>query len=326
MCRQPGCGFLSRSLGFERAMLVVTPQLGQGLRASREASGGPYLLLNSTWVETGERTIASELDIAPERFPNARDQLAWLGVADLPLVTAAHNSARFPYTNALGSVRRPQNDCLTHPAQVHGAASASAAPGRLQTCGHLADGGYFDNSGVQALVDVLAALRRLRDACTDRHACPAWRAQPQLLVLRNGVSPGQGEREACQPPIQPDAAHVRVRSPVASAQALADPRCAGRFGLYADALGPLITAMNAIGTGANGRLAVARAGAAATQDVLTMDLVDDGPLFALGWHLSNQAAAQMGKLALALPECRFGPKDAKDPTACPPPDGPSPWH
>jgi hypothetical protein len=45
----------------------------------------PYLLLNGTWVETGERSIASELAIDWRQFPGARDQVAQLGLHDVPL-------------------------------------------------------------------------------------------------------------------------------------------------------------------------------------------------------------------------------------------------
>ncbi len=112
------------------------------------AAGVPALLLNSSYVEGGQRIIASPFawsgmsraPSAPQamtrdaEFPDAYDMLGVLG-SDLPLRTAMHNSARFTYVSPAGRLR----------------------PGG-QDRGHVVDGGYFENSGAVTARDLLRAL------------------------------------------------------------------------------------------------------------------------------------------------------------------------
>lgn len=92
----------------------------------------PALFLNATWVGSGRRIIASNLRFDAQtnqpntHFEKANDQLARLGY-DIPLATAAHNSARFP---------------LVSPPGMWLDANGNIA-GRLQ------DGGLFENFGAQ---------------------------------------------------------------------------------------------------------------------------------------------------------------------------------
>lgn len=340
-CTQPACGFLSRGLWFEQAMAATVPALSHGLGAGRQellqAMQGadattphvPYLLLNSTWVETGERVVASELLIDWHIFPGARDQLALLGRSDLPLVSAAHNSARFPFTNALASVHTSRERC-TRDAYLLREARAperagSAAKAETKACGHLADGGYFDVAGAQGAFDVLYLLDRcLRDQRDgESAACPklekgrrlrlAEVLRPRLLLIRNGVQPVPQNDIPCvsfDKTVHKD--DVALPDDEFDPTTLARPVCAGNRSLFVDALGPLITAFNAIGTGSNGRQAVSRQrgeihyfdhrpgpdddGALVPKGetrVQTIDLVEDGPLFPLGWHLAATARAEM---------------------------------
>jgi hypothetical protein len=97
----------------------------------------PRLLLNTTCAETGRRFIVSPLAAEPpsgRAIGDVRDALEALG-ADVPLSTAAHLSARFPYVSPGGRV-------MAHP----------------DMCGHFVDGGYFENSGTATLLDLLQAL------------------------------------------------------------------------------------------------------------------------------------------------------------------------
>jgi hypothetical protein len=292
LCVQTGCGFLSRGLWFEQALEQAVPALAQGLAQSAQtvkAAGGhlPHLFLNSTWVESGERTIASSVqaDWQPgvqSVFAGARDPLSFAagpGAAlDLPLSTAAHNAARFPFVNAIGLL--------------------TAADGRA---GHLADGGYFDNSGTQTVADALAALhafvaRQQCDAAADEACQPrlAWlrSLRPTVIVIQNGV------RVDCQG----DARLTCLRQ---SWGLLADagspyqpgaPVDAGPLRLYADAIGPLLTLLNAGGSGANGRRAeallvreCARFDPAHPDCVVRLAQRTDGVLYPLGWYLSPTA-------------------------------------
>jgi hypothetical protein len=113
---------------------VGTDRLGRGFAALfREGTRLPHLLLNTTCVETGQRWAVSDLHLAHEvgDVNDAGDLFA----ADIPLSTAAHLSARFPYVSPGGRI-----------------------PGRAPACSHLVDGGYFENSGTATLLDLLEAL------------------------------------------------------------------------------------------------------------------------------------------------------------------------
>ena len=318
-CSTPGCGFLSRGLWFESAMLTAVPELAQGLLASRAEllkrgrSHVPYMLLNSTWVETGERAIASELAITSASFPTGRDQLSYLGFDDLALVTAAHNSARFPFTNALGAVRNWRSHCAQEPPVDNSKRDAAVASDKQVICGHLADGGYFDNSGGQAVSDVLRAFSRCLSGANARCTGPGFefmenkslRLRPVVFLIRNGVkadrvvtatgSPSYPGDKHCTAVLQPRAADVAPPPRKILTAELDRPRCAGNASLFVDLLGPLIAALNTTGIGANGRLAGVLPGKVPLPqgvDVRLLDLKQAGVLFPLGWHLS--IAAQRG--------------------------------
>ncbi len=338
-CDHPGCGFMSRGLWFEHAMVsAVDPllhdkpaparRLALGMIDSRDklkaGSKGhvPYLFLNSTWVETGERSIASELVVHWEHFPGARDQIAQLGQRDIPLVSAAHNSARFPFSNALGAVQASNEACAPEAFALRG----KEAEGLAQRCGHLADGGYFDNSGGQTASDLLRLLRECLNAPRDAEtvaACPgvskdarlelSAKLRPQLVLIRNGIPPKPQNGANCSASPQPTEADVKFDNAAASAAVLGQPLCAGNAAFFVDTLGPLITAVGTTGIGSNGRLAAARArteamaGVAAAStgasdsalsDVKLFDLIEDGPLYPLGWHLSRAAQSLMKEQAL----------------------------
>lgn len=311
-CRAPACGVLSRGVAFESALRSGVESLDAGLvgshRALSDSGRGhePYLLLNSTWVESGERAIASEVLVDWRDFPAARDQFGLAGRNDMTLATAAHNSARFPFVNAIGAVKVPQGTC--RPDAYRRRLAAQPDPGADMICGHLADGGYFDNSAGHSVADVLALLGRcLRE--TDGGPCKslgeerrAWAARslrPQVIMVRNGQAHGQDDRQTCEAVAQPSAAQVIRPADRLSSYRPGRPRCVGEFQLYANVLGPAVTALNAIGTGANGKLAEARLGHAVDAlvqapgvPVASIDLVEERRLYPLGWYLS--AAARQG--------------------------------
>lgn len=319
LCSQPGCGFMSRGLWFERAMAAAVPHLKTGLVDSRQnlidASGlshQPYLLLNSTWVESGERTVASELIIDWEWFPGARDQLAILG-SDIALTTASHNSARFPFSNALGAVHTEAQRCQS---DAYRQRAAPAAADKAMRCGHLADGGYFDNSGGHTAADLLRLLHSCLHDMHDRDAadstpCPGLSVEerarlarivkPQVVLVRNGVGLGPAPVLACttqhdKPDLVKLGGEPQPHKPLGSRQ----PRCAANQQLFVDALGPVWAAIGTTGIGANGRLAAARPGLPGAAVVGLADLRENGPLYPLGWHLSPAARAHMAEQARRL--------------------------
>src|SRR4030095_3725701 len=57
---------------------------------------------------------------------------------DVSVATAVHNTARFPYISAAGRLRAKNGENL----------------------GHLVDGGYFENTGADTLIDLLRYLRQ----------------------------------------------------------------------------------------------------------------------------------------------------------------------
>ncbi|MGZ8357716.1 MAG: hypothetical protein ACXWVF_13975 [Telluria sp.] len=135
----------------------------------------PSLLLNATMVDGGNRIIASNMAIDGS-FPDAFD--AWHELLDLrrmSLATAILNSARFSYLSPAGTVY----------ACREAGRLAPCAPGRERApWGRVIDGGYFENSGVETVRDLLFAMRPvLRE--WRRHG---YDIEPVVIVISN--SPG----------------------------------------------------------------------------------------------------------------------------------------
>ena len=142
------------------------------------------------------------------------------------------------------------------------------------TCLHLADGGYFDNSGAQTNQDIVRALALLLDTSDgldqdqrDRLAWLRQRLQLTAVFIRNGVV--DATRQKCidtkgqsGPAPAASAPASDASAATAAAGTLAyDPReltCKGPLRLYTDLFGPMVTAKNSGGTGASGRLAESR--------------------------------------------------------------------
>jgi hypothetical protein len=109
------------------------------------ASGVPALLMNTTIVETGSRAIIAPFTWTNQQIPDATVYTCWVGncaarspeYAAPALAPSIHNSARFTYVSPAGLVR-------------------SIADERKR---HVVDGGYFDPTGVDTLLDVALALQ-----------------------------------------------------------------------------------------------------------------------------------------------------------------------
>ena len=304
-CATPGCGVMTRGAWFEQAMARAAPGLDARLVPAQGAGATPYLLLNATWVETGERAIASDIAIDSRDFPTARDQAAVLG-HDLTLAGAAHNASRFPFINAIGTVRSAGDAC---PEPRDDETSSRAR----RVCGHVADGGYFDNSGGHTGGDVLRALSRLLhqpQVATLSSRQLAWLRRNlvlQAVMIRNGLEAQKSRIESVAP------ASASSRCDAADPSL---PRCRGRFWLLTDLLGPAVAAFNAVGTGANGRMAESlldRTVEASRFDlamrttqprVVTFDLATQDVLYPLGWYLSARARSCMERAADANPSYR----------------------
>ncbi|MGC9527086.1 MAG: hypothetical protein ACP5D7_16265 [Limnospira sp.] len=103
----------------------------------------PALVLNTTVVETGERLLISPFTMSSDqpinRIENNSEFPLVLHDTDLRLSTAVGLSARFPYITPVGWYR------------------AGDDRSRL----HLADGGYFDNSGISTALDIGRLLQQI---------------------------------------------------------------------------------------------------------------------------------------------------------------------
>lgn len=102
----------------------------------------PSLLLNGTLAESGQKAITSNLQLDPRYFKNVVSTLDVLGT-DVPLKTAASLCSRFPIVTNGGLI---QKDTLV--GNGH----------RQRYGGHIVDGGYFDNSGVETCIQMLNNL------------------------------------------------------------------------------------------------------------------------------------------------------------------------
>lgn len=114
------------------------------------ARGVPALFLNTTCVETGERVVIANLSTSapddtqqhdgPLGFATYHGTSVW---ENLPQSVAAFASARFPYVTPVAS------------AMLRFTPDAPARKYRL------ADGGYFENSGLATLLDLLPVFDEL---------------------------------------------------------------------------------------------------------------------------------------------------------------------
>ncbi len=274
LCRdlRQGCRVISRAVQAERAFRQAWPGVDAPLKTF-DTPDAPWLLFNTTWTETGERAVMSSRPFAPRDMPGVIDLLATAEATEgqqadrstVSLITAGHASARFPYVNPL--VTLPQG--------------LKATPDG----GHLADGGYNENSGAGTLMQAWQAWQR---------AHPATPVQPVLLLIRNGVAEPEcldtgavvGRRH------EPAASCLQVRSTQAppDAQALMTPGQAGSMRFLIGSLGPAVTALNAIGIGAQARMAVGQLVQAVCQvpggAVWTLDQANAEVSAPLGWYLS----------------------------------------
>lgn len=135
----------------------------------------PSLLLNATLIDGGNRVIASDLAI-DGRFPDAYDAYdPMLDLHQMSLASAMHNSARFSYISPAGTV----SGCR------QGAIMTACVDGQERFAwGRVIDGGYFENSGVETVRDLLFAMRPVLAEWSAR----GFLIEPAVLVISN--SPG----------------------------------------------------------------------------------------------------------------------------------------
>lgn len=160
----------------------------------------PALFLNTTIVENGRRLLQhpfAPLDGVP--FPGSVDGTTWLP-AELPVFSAAHNSARFTLVSPAGTVRRRVDD-------------------GIDTLGQVVDGGYFENSATTTLEHL---VRRFRNG-------PGAHAAIRVVHISNdpAIAPFAPAKDDCCP-TSPVPAEVvpygEVRAPLMAILATRDAR------------------------------------------------------------------------------------------------------
>ncbi|HEX6162673.1 MAG TPA: patatin-like phospholipase family protein [Vicinamibacterales bacterium] len=126
----------------------------------------PVMLLNNTSVQLGRRVVAS-----PYRWPlsdvsiEEQDPIDFHALTgrDVSVATAVHNTARFPYISAAGRLRARNGENL----------------------GHLVDGGYFENTGAETLLDVLRYLKQSASPLSVRFIVVVMLNSPPELHLND---------------------------------------------------------------------------------------------------------------------------------------------
>lgn len=136
----------------------------------------PHLMLNSTLVETGQRAVLTLLETNPpgndpvlidhfdamdKKYTTWKQSLAGL----------AHHSARFPVVSPAGTVEEIGKD------------------GKPTSAFRLVDGGYFDNSGIQTVLELIGYLQTKKQR----------EFTPLLILVRNDPDHAQECRGPCTP-------------------------------------------------------------------------------------------------------------------------------
>jgi hypothetical protein len=150
----------------------------------------PAVFLNATAVDSGRRAVASNV---LHRIPSAHDLFAHrdrvkLKTAGLTVREAVLNSARFTYVSPAGTVHGCFNE-------------SNAEECKERIWDRVVDGGYFENSGVATLSDVLEAalpgdkryLKRIFVIVIDNSSAP------ELVCARGALRDADGRAEELPP-------------------------------------------------------------------------------------------------------------------------------
>ena len=235
------------------------------LSAGWRAGIVPSLLLNTTNVETGMRMVISHLDIYEENETPLRTLFDLDESPTMRLSTAAGLSARFPFVAPPGTIltkRSPNNDRKER----------------------YVDGGYFENTGITSLFDLITALRT-----------PSWSSSRKvdLVILRigNEMRPAQpdGERKSLEQ--YRDRGFGEVLSPL---RALLNTRGA-RGNLAKSQLLGRVMELSRIGRSNNRNFGI-----------VEFELQQRDVLLPLGWSLSTSARAEIASQLNQAFDCNKG--------------------
>lgn len=128
----------------------------------------PSLILNGTFAETGQKTIISNIDFSDSenqfQIKNVVDLYALLNKnKDLPTKTAASLSARFPLVTS-GALIEDNNK---------------------RKSGHITDGGYHDNTGLETCIQI---INLLRPEIARIEKLKNIKIKPYIFFLKNGMN------------------------------------------------------------------------------------------------------------------------------------------
>ena len=246
----------------------------------------PHLFLNSTLVETGQRLIFSDLAIKSDKsgsssaegeFYNALDAHDFIyrkidgEKCDIPLITAAHASARFTYTNPQGTLSDGQ---------------------------HFVDGGYFEDSGATTAMEIVRAIEKVlhpkpgevSNSSTGKPMADEF--FPVVILISNSPRQYGDDDTPCavnEPPKEsPDSSPTLEPSPEEKSP---------KRSLAMDLLAPpeaIINTRDARGEWARAAIRHESAGPDGTSvPIVEFFLVKEGIPLPLGWSLSKHAAWDM---------------------------------
>jgi hypothetical protein len=231
----------------------------------------PALLLNATRVATGQPMVISNLDLKPGQFGQLQT-LSSLDPSLAPSLAAAVGlSARFPLLTPAGTILTPD------------------APDRRPKQRYV-DGGYFDNSGLISLINLMSSLPLAGDG-----------SGPRIKVLIVRIENGEA---------------------TTSLAAAVDPKRSSALPPYAgfsfgEALSPIRAMLNT--RGAHGTLsklqslvfrdALRKQGVDA--QVITFSLVPGKVPIPLGWALTKAARLEMQQ-QLGQPRACTGSEEAEN--------------
>lgn len=247
-----------------------------GLWASFPQGATPALFLNTTNVESGERTVVTNLALEDPRFSRLRNFAELDPRLSLRLSTAAFLSARFPGVTPAGYIIAREEKQ------------------------RYVDGGYFEVSGTATLYDILAAMRVGEPEPSGSAPRPAF--EPVVLRIGNFLQPLTGP---IPEPDRPMKVEVQADRSKFQTQGLGEIMSPVRA---------LLNTREARGASAVRQLVTAIATLKANDHdaaMLPFELREERVPLPLGWLLSQQARDdmknQLGGPALARPDdgCAF---------------------
>lgn len=168
----------------DQSFLTLAPRAGEPWR--------PILLINGASEETGRRVITSTI-----KSPVGLDSHDFheLTGRDIPISSAIHNGARFPYVSPAGTLTPADGK----PAQ-----------------GHIIDGGYFDAVGTEAVRELADAVARGPGRDDDIRFI-------FVVIAYGGPTKADSHYTGAPPPLNPDAG-ARINPVWAANEALAPVR------------------------------------------------------------------------------------------------------